>query len=88
MTTTDSAEQVYAWYHDQLISRGWQKYPLNLGVAGTQSSAQDYTKNDPNWWKARETFDVAIDKPKMLSEQLGKQVPATTTVFEFRYMIK
>lgn len=89
MTSDDSSEKIYVWYHDWLLSHGWQENSTyNIPTASTQTSLQSYTKNDPDWLTARETFYVAIDDPKSLSATLGKQVPVATTVFETSYMIK
>ena len=90
MVTTDSPEQIYAWYRDWLLSHGWQYSDYQPGHGGSQSSLQDYVKNGQKWDSSRESFYIAINNPKLIIGAVGngKQIPANTTVFEFDYIIK
>ncbi len=89
MSSTDSPEQIYAWYRDWLLSHGWTLFDDDFKtLVDTQTSKQAYTKNNLDWGDSRETFYVAMNDPKVISEAIGKKVPASTTIFEFEYAIK
>jgi hypothetical protein len=83
MTSNDSPEKIYAWYHDWLLAHGWQEHTSFVHVA-THVSTKDYVKQGQD----REIFEVDMDDPKELSLVLGKPVPANITVFEFQYIIR
>jgi hypothetical protein len=91
MTSQDSSGQIYKWYDDWLTQHGWHEDKIaENGMGGSQISVRDYTKEDPDFMVSRETFEVSMDNPTLLSGALGEKidVSASTTVFEFRYMIK
>ena len=81
LSTADSPEQVYSWYRNHLTADGWKTYQL-AALLSTQISAQGYQRG------SREFFVVAIDDPRSLSAALGRQIPAGSTIVEFRYTIE
>lgn len=80
LASTDSADQIYAWYQSWLTGHGWTTTPF-LRAAG-QPSIQGYKRGD------RELFSVAMDDPTAISRTIGQPVPADRNIFEFRYMIE
>lgn len=84
MTTGDSPDKVYQWYHDWLLAHGWHRDDNMVGgLVMTQTSIQAYTRGEK-----REVFYVAMDNHKFLGWTIGKQLPSNVTIFEFRYAIR
>lgn len=79
LTTSASADEIYAWYDAQLTARNWT--PFALGTGGAQKSVKGYERG------SRERFNVGIDDPKLLGDVLGRPAPTGTTTFEIRYLI-
>lgn len=88
MTSNDSPEKIYQWYHDWLTTHGWKSDNHAFGgLASTQISQQVYSRSG-NGFSSREVFNIAMDNPHFLSETLGKKVPTDVTIFEFSYIIR
>ena len=81
LATSDSPEQIYAWYDEHLKTDGWKTYQL-AALLSTQRSARGYQR------RTREFFVVAIDDPRQLGAAIGSQMPAGGTLFEYTYTIE
>lgn len=79
LMSNNSPEQIYQWYKEWLLTRGWQ--PADFLLVDTQISLQGYTRGN------REDFYVAMNNPKRLAATLGRPVPDNVTIFEVRYVI-
>ncbi|MFN2462306.1 MAG: hypothetical protein ABR573_00200 [Candidatus Dormibacteria bacterium] len=80
LTTPDNPEQIYNWYQTRLLAAGWT-FEGDIARVSTESSAQGYVRGK------RETITLGIDNPKLLRDTLGHPVPASSTIYEYRYFI-
>ncbi len=81
LVTTDSPDQIYAWYQHHIAAYGWKTYRL-AALLSTQRSARGYQRG------SREIFVVAIDDPRQWGAAVGSQMPAGGTLFEYTYTIE
>ena len=79
MTTSAPAQNVYAWYEQELQASGWTR--MAVPRATTELSAMGWRRG------TRERFLVAIDDPAQLSRALGSQVPANGTIVDMTYLV-
>ncbi len=80
--TDATPAEIYAWYGRWLDSCGWALYANRAkGGATVWLSNKNYVRNE------REVFTVAIDNPRRLTQVLGRPIPGSETVFEYRYDI-
>lgn len=79
LSTTDSADQVYAWYQHWLTAHGWSACEVVRTL--DQISVQGYCRGH------REHFTIAVDNPQFLRPSPGQASTAAVTTFETAYLI-
>jgi hypothetical protein len=80
LTSNASADEIYGWYREWMLSHGWQP-DRRIGLT-VWTSHVDFKRG------SRELFTIAVDNPQLLSGVLGRQVPNDRgTVFETAYQI-